>query len=404
MKRIFVILTAASLVFGLAACAKAPAPETTAAPETVEETTAAPKTTAAESAAATEAAQTEAALAEKEGFVGMANPMVPVDSDAFDEQLGFHIDAAQIDPDAKCFIISGKLAHIVWTQKNVNNEDVEFVLRATKDAELAPTMHGIHDSNMSEPVVTEVPLTDTKMLELTFTEAKTEKYGIYTWKDGQIFYSLTYNKDMSQMALAEVLDRVMDVTGIRWHKEHITALPGITELDNCMVNAYFDKTKIKHENGVYTAEFECYEKELFDMVEIHLMQEGDTITIEDDQVIEIKKIEKNGNNGHIVINGGVDFEDGLVLAPGDGGTYFVFGLDDCPSYHFIGKKELELAKDVVLTDTADIENKCVEKKVEGDEAVVKHLQENAYIDPPARGCMICIDGGKVVEIQISYVP
>ena len=205
-------------------------------------------------------------------------------------------------------------------------------------------------------------------------------------------------------SLAEVLDRVMDVTGIRWHKEHIPALPGITELDNCMVNAYFDKTKIKHENGVYSAEFECYEKELFDMVEIHLMQEGDTITIEDDQVIEIKKIEKNGNNGHIVINGGVDFEDGLVLAPGDGGTYFVFGLDDCPSYHFIGKKELELAKDVALTDTADIENKCVEKKVEGDEAVVKHLQENAYIDPPARGCMICIDGGKVVEVRISYVP
>ena len=327
MKRIFVILTAASLVFGLAACAKAPAPVTTAAPETVEETT----------AAATEAAQTEAAPAEKEGFVGMANPMVEADSTAIGEQLDIHIDAGQIDPDAKCFIISKKLAHIVWTQKNVNNEDVEFVLRATKDAELAPTMHGIHDSNMSEPVVMEVPLSDTKMLELAFTEAKTEKYGIYTWKDGQIFYSLTYNKDMSQMALAEIMDRVMDATGIRWHKEHITALPGITELDNCMVNAYFDKTKIKHENGVYTAEFECYEKELFDMVEIHLMQVGDTITVEDDQVIEIKKIEKNGGNGHIVINGGVDFEDGLVLAPGDGGTYFVFGLDDCPSYHFIGK-------------------------------------------------------------------
>lgn len=394
MKRIIVILTAASLVFGLAACAKTPAAETTAAPETVEETT----------AAAEAAAETEAAPAEKEGFVGMANPMVEADSTAIGEQLDIHVDAGQIDPDAKCFIISKKLAHIVWTQKNVNNEDVEFTLRATKDAELAPTMHGIHDSNMSEPVITEVPLTDTKMLELTFTEAKTEKYGIYTWKDGQIFYSLTYNKDMSQMALSEILDRVMDATGIRWHKEHITALPGITELDNCMVNAYFDKTKISCENGVYTAEFECYEKELFDMVEIHLMQEGDTITIEDDEVIEIHKIDRNAKDGHIVINGGIDFEDGLELAPGDGGTYVVFGLDDCPSYHFIGKKVLELAKDVALTDTADIENKCVEKKVEGDEAVVKHLQENAYIDPPARGCMICIDGGKVVEIQISYVP
>ena len=399
MKRILAIVTGACLVFCLAACSAAANTETSAAK--------APETAATEAAttAATEAATepaTEAAV-EAEPFAGMPNPMVEVDTYAFGEKLGIEINANQIDPGAKCFIISDKLAHIAWTQKNVNNEDVEFTLRATKDAELAPTMHGIYDSNMSEPVVTVVPLTDEKDLELTFTEAQTEKCGIYTWKDGQIFYSLSYDKDMSQMALSEVLDRVMDATRIRLHKEHITALPGITELKDCTVNAYFDKTQIKSENGVYTMKCECYEEELFDMVEIHLMQVGDTITIEGDEVIEIKTIE-TGKNGNIIINGGIDSEDGVELAPGEGGTYKVFGLDDAPSYRLIGSGEFELAKDVTLTDTADIENHCPEKKVEGDEAVVKHIQENAYIDPPARGCRICLDGDKITEIAISYVP
>lgn len=402
------ILLGTCLAAGLCACAAKtdiPAsPAETAAPQTEAVTEAAAET-------AVETVTEAVSEAETGSLIGMANPMVPVDTMAFEEQLGFDIRGDQIDPDAKCFIINGKMAHITWTQKNVNNEDVEFVLRATKDAELAPAMHGIYDSRMSEPVTNEVPLSDTKTVSITFTEAQTEKYGIYTWKDGQIYYSLTFNKDMSQMALAEILDRVMDACRIRLHNEHVVPVGGITELKDCIVNARFDKNEITcstpKEGGsgsVYRMNCECYEEELFDVVEIKLLQEGDTITVEDDQVIEIRSLKKDANGGDVVINGGIDSEDGLVLSPGEGGTYHVRGLDDCPSYHFLGRKEFELAKNVVLTDTADIENRCPEKKVEGDEAVVKHILENDYIDPPARGCRICLEGETITEIEISYVP
>lgn len=413
MKHLLKLIITVCLVFCLTACgenrepAAAPAAENAAETAAVQ-TTAAPAATEAQTTAAPAAteAQTEASAAATTAVpsAGMANPMVEADSTAIGEQLGIHIDAGQIDPGAKCFIIGGKLAHIVWTQKNVNNEDVELVLRATKDAELAPAMHGIHDADMSEPVVTEVPLTEEKQLELTFTEAKTEKVGIYTWKDGQIFYSLTYDGDMSQMALAEILDSIVLATGIRYHKENITALPGISELSDCIVNAYFDKTQIRNENGVYIMKCECYEEEYFDMVEIHLMQEGDTITVDGDEVIEIRTIERRSDSGDIVLNGGIDSADGVVLSPAGGGTYRVRGWDDCPSYRFLDEKEFELLKDVVLTDTADIDNRCVEKKAEGDEAVVKHIMDNEYIDPPARGCRIRLEGGKIAEIAISYVP
>ena len=131
MKKVLCITLAAVMVLSsLTACSDNSAAVETAAPET-----AAPET-AAETVAETKA--------ETEQMAGLANPMVEISDPAeFEKQLGIHIDPKEITNEYKMFIIDGKLAHVVWTQKNVENEDVELVLRATKDPEIAPTMHGI---------------------------------------------------------------------------------------------------------------------------------------------------------------------------------------------------------------------------------------------------------------------
>ena len=400
MKKLTAIVLVMSLAAGLSACAANGTTETAA--ETVAEIKAAETEAAKTEPAAETEAVTEAAGNKAEGFVGMPNPMVPVEGfPEFKEQLGITVYADRIDPDAKCFIIAGNLADIQWTQENVNGEATKLDLRATKDAELAPAMHGIYDANLPAPTVSVVPLTDDKNLELSFTESS-EGTGIYTWKDGQIFWSLTFGKGFSQMTISAVLDRIMDATGIRWHKENLKALVGITEADNCTVPAVFDKTQILEENGVYRVKCDLYEEELFDAVEVSLMQVGDKMTIQGDTVIDITSLEEG--DGGIIVNGGVD-NGGFLLVGAGGGTYKVREASDAATYRLIETKELPFDKNILLTDKADYNNSFTEKKIEGDANVAKHIRESEYIYPGALGSTtVSIDNGKIIDIKIVYVP
>ncbi|MDO4938925.1 MAG: hypothetical protein Q4E54_03090, partial [Lachnospiraceae bacterium] len=188
MKKIVSIIIIAAMVMSASACAK----KDTAEPAAAEPAAEAVLEPAAETPAETSADTVTEAVKEEEP-VGLANPMVGITDPAeFENQLGIAIDPAQIVYDTKLFIINKDLAHIAWTQKNVNDEDVDFTLRATKNAELGPNCHGIQGE-----------LTKLNDIEIqgaqgpvTITVSEQGGYTVYTWKVGDTYYSLTYNNDM----------------------------------------------------------------------------------------------------------------------------------------------------------------------------------------------------------------
>ena len=390
MKKVLCIIFAAVMVLSaLTACSD----NTASAPETA----AAPETTAPETAAET-AAETEA---ETEQMAGLANPMVEISDPAeFEKQLGIHIDPKEITNEYKMFIIDGKLAHVVWTQKNVENEDVELVLRATKDPEIAPTMHGIFGS-ISEPAV----ITDEKGKPLPDLKQMTcDNYTIYTWKIGDTFYSLTYDKGMSGNAMSSVLDCVAFAIGAMRMTKDVLPLPVNVDAKNIadgIYKVFVEKDGIREENGKYIMACEVYTEELFDSVELTALKPGDTVAVGGNR-IEVRTAEDK--NGEILINGGDEGDGGCTFAPAEGGTYVYRGPDDIASYQNHGRTELEMAENVVLTDTSDIDNGCKEVVVKGAPEVAGYLASSTYARLSPSSGNICVEKGKVVEIKTWYTP
>lgn len=151
----------------------------------------------------------------EEKAVGMPNPMVAVESDeAFDKELGISIDTEKLpaSPSAM-FIISGKLADVRFSLENVEGEEIEYTLRATKEAEEAQMMHGIYDDNMQELTTVDV---GTEGNECTVKEmySKSADTTICTWEWNKTFYSMTYSGTISQMQFAAVMDSVLAAIGM----------------------------------------------------------------------------------------------------------------------------------------------------------------------------------------------
>ncbi len=397
MKKALSVILVAAIVIVMVACAKKDNADKT---ETQAVTEAAAQEAATEEVTET-AAQPETE-AVKEEPVGMINPMVEIDDDKeFESQLGIKIDTKQIMAKTKLFIINKNLAHITWTQPNVENEEVEFTLRATKNAELGPTCHGIQGE-----------LTKINDIEIqgvngpvTITVSSQGNYTIYTWKVGDTFYSLTYDKSMSQMAMAEVLDQVMFATGTMAWTKSVVPLPYEVDVDNIADGIYtvlVEKDGIKEADGKYTMDCEVYAKELFDVVDVHTLNPGDTVTIGGDMVVTVDTVEEK--DGEIIINGGDEGDGGCILSPGEGGTYFYRGFNDHPSFSYIGKVTVEIADDVVLTDTSNIEDGCKEVVVTGAKDVADYLAKSVYARlTPASGS-IRTENKKVVEIKTWYTP
>lgn len=389
MRKVLCITLALTMVFAsMTACAK----KEEAAPETVAET-------AAEAEAETTAETTAETVEEP---AGLANPMVEISDPAeFENQLDIHIDPNEITDEYKMFIIDGKLAHVVWTEKNVENEDVELVLRATKDPELGPECHGIY-GEMSKPDVIEISLDDYD-LELTFCTCG--EYSIYTWQIDDTYYSLTYNKSMSGNAMSSVLDCVMFAIGAYRIPKDIVPVPYTVDVDNIEDGIYpvlVDDEGISNDNGKYFMDCDVYVKELFDVVDVHTMDSGDTITIEGDMVYNIKTVDNV--DGEILINGGDESMGGITLVPNEGGTYVYRGVNDIASYQLQGSATLEIADNVVLTDTSDIENGCKEQIIKGAKEAAEYLASSEYARLTPSSGSIRTENGVIVEIKTWYTP
>ncbi|MDO4939994.1 MAG: hypothetical protein Q4E54_08575, partial [Lachnospiraceae bacterium] len=226
-----------------------------------------------------------------------------------------------------------------------------------------------------------------------------------TWKVGDTYYSLTYNNDMSQMAMAEVLDQVMFATGTMVPSKAVVPLPYEVDVNNIEDGIYpvlVEEDGIKEADGKYTMDCEVYTKELFDVVDVHTLNPGDTVTIGGDMVVVVNTVEEK--DGEIYINGGAEENGGCILHPGEGGTYYYRGLDDYPSFFNHGKTTIEIADDVVLKDTSNLDDGCKEVVVSGAKNVVDYLAASTYARLSPGAGTVCVENKKVVEITTWYTP
>lgn len=147
-----------------------------------------------------------------------------------------------------------------------------------------------------------------------------------------------------------------------------------------------------------------YSEDIYDVVDVHLMKAGDTIMVSGND-IAVKTVEE-GDNGSILINGGIgESEDGVTLISNGGGTYRYFGWDDISSFTAQGSWAFPVSKNCVLQDSFYIEEKeprmIAYEEIPDYLKMLKEKQEDFFNQYNTR---ITVEGGEVTEITRIYTP
>ena len=137
----------------------------------------------------------------------------------------------------------------------------------------------------------------------------------------------------------------------------LAAAVDITKLEDCTVaislekgDFYVDKT------GAVMMDVTVFAYDVFDLVDISSMKEGDTILRGQEEVL-ILSIERN-ENGLVLINGGLD-DGGFELYTEENTVYYERSDSDGKVYYEIGKVSLPVSSDFTYSDASDLDKGTV---------------------------------------------
>ena len=171
----------------------------------------------------------------------------------------------------------------------------------------------------------------------------------------------------------------------------------INHLDNCTVavslekgDAYVDDT------GAMQMDVTVYTYDLYDMVDIATLKEGDIIIIrgEEVKITSLERIDKG-----LLINGGLD-ENGYELRTEEETVWYEIGYSDMKSYYEVGKATIRVSADMNFFDSSDLDKGEV-IYYPGDfltdkAGIVYHFVPN--------NTSIVIQDGKIIEMYRRYTP
>ena len=180
----------------------------------------------------------------------------------------------------------------------------------------------------------------------------------------------------------------------------ISPLPNtldINQLDNCTVavsleqgDAYVDG------DGVMQMDVTVYVYDLYDMVDIAALKEGDIIVIKGEDVI-VSSLERNDIG--LFINGGLD-ENGYELRTDDSTVWYESGYSDIKSYYEIGKATIRVSPDMCFYDNSDLD-KGESIYYPGDFLI----QDGGFMYHfVPNNTTITIQNGQIIEINRRYIP
>lgn len=172
----------------------------------------------------------------------------------------------------------------------------------------------------------------------------------------------------------------------------------VTQLDNCTIavslsqgDAYVDDT------GVMQMKVTAYTYDLYDMVDISDLKEGDTIMIRQEE-IHVTSLDRD-DSGAVHINGGLDL-GGYELQTDDSGVFFEISYSDIKSYYAIGEITLPVSADFEYTDSSNLDQDPV-VYLPGD-----FLTEGTGIDYHfvPDNTSIVIENGYITAMSRIYTP
>ena len=136
----------------------------------------------------------------------------------------------------------------------------------------------------------------------------------------------------------------------------ITPLPStidMSALDHCTLAVSFEKgDAYVDDEGAMQLKVTVYEYELFDMVDIANLKEGDTIMIQNQEVL-VQTLEML-DSGLLFINGGME-NGGYDLWHAESGVYFEHGYNDTKSYRPIGEATIKVSDEFEFVDSSDLD-------------------------------------------------
>lgn len=200
---------------------------------------------------------------------------------------------------------------------------------------------------------------------------------------------------------AEIQESPQDAAAEEKDAALIAPLPvtvDIAELNDCIAAVSLEKGAFyTNDSGAVMMDVTVYTYDLYDMVDISLMEAGDSILLSGEEVL-ISSIER-GENGLISINGGLD-QGGFYLYTEDNTVYFELGYNDAKSYYAVGKASLPVSADFVYEDASDLEADAACFRAEdffNDAAGIEY-----YFYPS--NTKIRIEKGLVAEMTRVYIP
>ena len=170
------------------------------------------------------------------------------------------------------------------------------------------------------------------------------------------------------------------------------------QLDNCTIAVSFEEgDAYVDDTGIMRLDATVYTYDLYDMVDISLLEEGDIIVIRN-QEVEVATLERT-EHGLVIINGGEE-NGGYDLYTDDSGVYYEMGFNDTKAYYPLGEATIRVSVDFKFYDNSDME--AGEKMFyPGD-----FLIDDAGIryDFTANNTTIVIEDGQIIQMNRIYTP
>lgn len=373
-----------------------------------------------------------------ENVVGMPNPMVEiVDDGDYEAKLGIPIDTSFLPKENfEMYIIGDSLADVRFDVTNVDGENVNCMLRATKsDADaLNPyeLIAGIYATDFTEEISEDYPA-DNGNITMRSVDSASSNCHITTWDYSGAHYTFTVEGTTSQMQLGALYDSIMLAIGAdNIARSVVGPLDETLDVKNIEGGVYYAKMENVEtdENGTI-ADFTIYTEDLYDAVDLNSLQPGDTLKARSSSAdefaeYEIKTIEHKeveftereiamgmrvpeaGKYDVILINGGLDKidEGGFEFIANEGGTYKFFGLDNYATYTQQGTVNLLIAEDAEIIDHsedwASSEAEPAGKSIRATELMSFCAEDNGGFY--CTNTTITVEDGVVTKIIRSYAP
>ena len=150
------------------------------------------------------------------------------------------------------------------------------------------------------------------------------------------------------------------------------------------------------EEGTPWMKATVYAYDLYDMVDIAALKEGDTI-VRLGKEVKITELNRR-DTGLVSINGGEE-NGGFDLFTDGSTVYYEMGMSDVKAYYELGEVTLEISKDFVYRDESDLES----VKEFNYQDFLSEDEEIIYNFSP-HNTVVVIEDGIVTVMQKRYTP